>query len=94
MRLKEDTMQYFVLVVLQINWYIQEDKKHVFLHLKYYAIAHEFCMAMDSKSQHIKEKLDFLNMTTECWFKPQTAFLSAINTPVTAINTFLFSFYF
>lgn len=57
MRLKEDSAQYFVLVALQTNQYTQEDKERVFLHLKYYAITHEFCMAMDSKSQHIKEKL-------------------------------------
>lgn len=43
-------MQYFVLVVLQINWYTQEDKKPVFLRLKCSAITHEFCMAMDSKA--------------------------------------------
>jgi len=66
MRLKEDTMQYFVLVVLQINSYAQDYKKHVFLHLKYYAITHEFCVAVDSRSQVIKEKLGLLNMMTEC----------------------------
>lgn len=64
MRLKDDTVQCCVLVVLQINQYTQEDKNHVFFCLKYYT--HEFCMAVDSKSQHIKEKLGLLNMTTEC----------------------------
>lgn len=79
-------MQHFVLVALQVNWYTPEDKKHIFVHLKYFAITHEFCMAVDSRSQHVKEKLGL----TECWVKSQTVFLSAINTLATVIMYFFF----